>query len=332
MMSDPERIRLITVFGGSGFLGRYVVKALTKRGHRVRVAVRRPELANMVQPLGGSGQIHVVQANLRSSESVKQALSGADGVVNLVGILQQTGRQTFKAVQSEGADTLAQAVKNAGIDSFVHVSALGADARSQSLYAQSKAFAEQAVLKAVPSAVIVRPSIIFGPGDSFFNRFATLARLLPVLPLAGAETLFQPVYAADVAEAVAQAIDGRVNTGQIYELGGPDIASLQNLVRQMLDIIGRKRLIVSLPAQIAKGQASIMELLDKLSLGLLPDELKLTRDQVILLQNDNIVSQQALQEGRDLSAFDIRPANIQSIVPSYLERFRKHGQFESRYS
>ncbi len=327
-MTDPARpFELVTVFGGSGFLGEYVVNALAKRGYRVRVAVRRPNAARTPEVFGMVGQVQAVQANLRYPESVRQAVRGADAVVNLVGILQRSGAQTFGAVQAEGARCVAEAAAAVGAR-LVHVSALGANLGSDSAYARSKAEGEAAVKTVRPDAIIVRPSLLFGPGDSFFNRFATLARMLPVLPLAGADTRFQPVYAADVAEAIARGVDGTAPVGRTYELGGPEIGTLRELVAYMLAVIERKRIVVALPQSVARLQATVMEAIDLVSLGLMPDEFKLTRDQVILLQRDNVVSDAAVAEGRTLEGLGIAPTAMEAIVPSYLVRFRKRGQFE----
>ncbi|MBV9077946.1 MAG: complex I NDUFA9 subunit family protein [Methylobacteriaceae bacterium] len=318
--------KLVTVFGGSGFLGRHVVRALAKRGCRVRVAVRRPHLAFYLQPLGVVGQIQLVQANLRFPDSVAAALDRADAVVNLVGILQESGRQTFATVQAGGARAVADATP-AGLP-VVHVSALGADPSSGADYARSKAAAEEAMLGRHPNAIVLRPSVLFGQGDSFFNRFASLARALPVLPLAGAETRFQPAWAGDVAEAVARGIDGTVAGGRVYELGGPEIRTLRELVDYVLQVTGRRRPIVALPFGAARLQARALELADTLALGLLPDMLKLTRDQVTLLETDNVVSAGAEREGRTFAGLGIQPQAPEAIVPSYLVRFRKTGQFE----
>lgn len=318
--------KLVTVFGGSGFLGRHVVRALAKRGYRVRVAVRRPNLGFFLQPLGVVGQIGLVQANLRYPDSVKRALDGADAVVNCVGILNETGRQTFGSLQAEGARLVAE-LTPAGVP-LVQVSAIGADAGSESAYARTKGRGEQAVLAARPDAVVVRPSILFGQGDSFFNRFGSLARALPVLPLAGADTRFQPVWAGDVAEAVARAVDGRVEAGRIYELGGPEIRTLRRLVEYVLSVTERKRPVVALPEPIARMQARALEIADALTFGLLPEELKLTRDQLVLLRSDNVVSGQAIAEGRTLEGVGIAPRAMEAIVPGYLTRFRKTGQFD----
>lgn len=316
----------VTVFGGSGFLGRHVVRALAKRGYRIRVAVRRPDLANFLQPLGVVGQIVPVQANLRYPASIRRAAANADVVVNLVGILQESGRQSFNALQADGPGDIAGAA--APDARVVHVSALGANRDSPSAYARSKAVGEANVLAAKQDAVIFRPSVIFGPGDSFFNRFASLARVLPVLPIAGADTRFQPVFVGDVAEAIARAVDGTVAGGTVYELGGPEVRSLRELIGYVLDITERRRVLVPLPVRFATAQAMAMEILDLVSLGLLPDELKLTRDQVTLLQNDNVVSDEAVAEARTLPGIGISPEAIEAIVPAYLVRFRKTGQFD----
>lgn len=322
--------KLVTVFGGSGFVGRHVVRALAKRGYRVRAAVRRPDLAGHLQPLGVVGQIHAVQANLRYADSVQRAVDGADAVVNLVGILQEQGRQSFDAVQADGARAVAMAAAQAGIGNLVHMSAIGADASSASEYARTKATGEAAILAHVPGAVIMRASIIFGPEDGFFNRFASLARMLPVLPLVGGgETRFQPVYVGDVAEAIARAVDGAVAGGRIYELGGPEQKTFKELLAFVCEVTGRKRLLATLPFPLASLQAGVLEFVDKLTLGLLPDAIKMTRDQVILLKSDNVLSDEAVAQGRTLEGLGITPMSIEAIVPGYLWRFRKSGQFEA---
>ena len=328
-LSLPSQ-QLVTVFGGSGFVGRHVVRALVKRGYRVRVAVRRPDLAGFLQPLGTVGQIHAVQANLRYPESVAAAVKGAAAVVNLVGILQEGGRQSFTGVQANGARAVAQACAAAGISRLVQVSAIGAAPESGSLYARSKAEGEAAVQAAVPGAIVLRPSIVFGPEDGFFNRFAALARMLPALPLVGGgETKFQPVFVGDVAEAVALAVEGRVPEGRIYELGGPEVKTFRELVAYICDVTDRKPLLVPLPFSLARIQARLLETVDALSLGLLPDALKLTRDQVTLLESDNVVSDAAVAEGRSFEALGIAPVSVEAVVPSYLWRFRKTGQFDT---
>ena len=321
----PEPL-LVTVFGGSGFLGRYVVWALAKRGYRVRVAVRRPDLALFLQPLGKVGQIVAVQANIRYPDSVRRAVEHSDVVINLVGILQESGEQSFARVQAEGAGTIARAAAEIGAR-MIQVSALGADAESPSLYARSKALGEAEVLKARPDAVIIRPSLLFGVGDSFFNRFAKLTGLLPVLPLIGAETRMQPVFVGDVAEAIASAVDGKVAGGRVYELGGPEVATLEQLVRYLLSVTLRKCKVIALPWPAARLQAHALELADTVALGLLPQEFKLTRDQVVLLQTDNVVSEAAKSEGRTIEGLGITPTAIEAIAPGYLWTYRKAGQF-----
>ncbi|MFF8803236.1 MULTISPECIES: complex I NDUFA9 subunit family protein [unclassified Methylobacterium] len=321
----PET-QLVTVFGGSGFLGRHVVRALAKRGYRIRVAVRRPDLALFLQPLGKVGQIVAVQANLRFPDSIRRAVEHSDIVINLVGILQESGKQRFSKLQTEGAGEIARAAAAVGAK-LIHVSAIGADAKSPSIYARSKALGEAEVLKACPDAVIFRPSLVFGPGDGFFNRFAALATFLPVLPLAGAQSRFQPVFVGDVAEAVARAVDGAVPGGRVYELGGPEVNTLEYFVRYMLEVTMRRRAVLDLPEPAARIQARVIEFADMLTLGLLPANLKLTRDQVTLLQSDNVVSEAAKAEGRSIEALGIQPTAVEAVVPGYLWRFRKAGQF-----
>ncbi|MFE1600713.1 complex I NDUFA9 subunit family protein [Methylobacterium sp. ID0610] len=318
--------QLVTVFGGSGFLGRHVVRALAKRGYRIRVAVRRPDLAQFLQPLGRVGQIVAVQANLRDAASIARATEHADVVINLVGILQESGNQRFQRLQADGAGAVARAAASVGAR-MVHVSAIGADPASPSVYARTKAEGEANVLAACPDAVIIRPSIVFGPGDTFFNRFAGLARLLPVFPLAGAETRMQPVFAGDVAEAIALAVDGKAKPGTVYELGGPETLTLQQLVDYTLQVTMRRRVVLPLPGPAARLQARALEIVDALTLGLLPDSLKLTRDQVLLLERDNVVSEAAKAEDRTFAALGIVPTAIEAVVPGYLWRFRKAGQF-----
>lgn len=313
---------LVTVFGGSGFLGRHVVRALAKRDYRVRVAVRRPELAGHLQPLGRVGQIHAVQANLRYPASVEAAMRDAHAVVNLVGILTESGAQTFNAVQAEGAATVAKAAAGAGAQ-LVHVSAIGADENSASAYARAKAEGEKAVLTALPTATIMRPSVVFGPEDDFTNRFAALARVSPVLPLiGGGATRMQPVYVGDVAEAIADAIDGKAKAGAVYELGGPEILSFREILDIILDITDRTRTMVSLPFGLAKLQAAFLQFA--------PGALKLTADQVELLRHDNIVSEAATAEGRTLQGLGITPDSLEAIGPQYLWRFRPAGQFQRK--
>jgi uncharacterized protein YbjT (DUF2867 family) len=329
MTAPITKDHLVTVFGGSGFLGRYVIQTLARRGYRVRAAVRRPELASHLQPMGVVGQIHSVQANLRFPDSVRAAMVGASTAINLVGILKQSGRQTFSKVQTEGAEAVARAAAEAGA-AMIHVSAIGADAQSKGQYGRTKAEGEARVLAACPNAVIFRPSIIFGPGDSFFNRFASLARMLKVLPIARPDAKFQPVFAGDVAEAIARAVGGEVEGGRIYELGGPEIYSFRELVEYVLHVTERRGMVLPMPDAGARLQAGVTEFLDKISLGLMPQNLVLTRDQLQMLDSDNVVSQAAIEEGRTLADLGILPTTVEAIVPSYLERFRPRGQFKMR--
>ncbi|OPF95741.1 complex I NDUFA9 subunit family protein [Rhodopseudomonas palustris] len=309
---------LVTVFGGSGFLGRHVVSALARRDYRIRVAVRRPELAGHLQPLGRVGQIHAVQANLRYPESVAAAMRGSHVAINLVGILAEGGAQKFDAVQGSGAATVAQAAASVGAR-MVHVSAIGADANSPARYARSKAAGEQAVLAAVPQATIFRPSVVFGPEDQFTNRFAMLARMSPVLPLVGADTKLQPVYVGDVATAIADAVDGLAKPGATYELGGPEELTMREIMRIILQTTDRNPLLVPLPFGLASLQAMLLQFA--------PGAFKLTPDQVRMLEVDNVVSEAAKSAGLTLQGLGIQPDSLQAIVPSYLWRFRKTGQF-----
>jgi len=312
---------LVTVFGGSGFLGRHVVRALANRQYRIRVAVRRPELCGHLRPMGRVGQIHAVQANLRFPQSVAAAARDADVVVNLVGILFERGRQRFDAVQAEGAQAVALAAKAAGAR-LVHVSAIGADENSPSHYARSKAAGERLVLAADGAATIMRPSIVFGPEDDFFNRFAALACLSPALPLVGGgHTRFQPVFAGDVGEAIAKSVDGDTKLGAIYELGGPDVRTFKELMAFVLATIERRRLLVPVPFGLMKLGAAFLQYLPKPPI---------TPDQVDLLKRDNVVADAVRRDGRTLEGLGILPESMVAIVPSYLWRFRKTGQFSDR--
>ena len=307
---------LVTVFGGSGFLGRHVVRALANRGYRIRVAVRRPELCGHLRPMGRVGQIHAVQANLRYPDSVKAAVRDADAVVNLVGLLFERGNQRFDAVMTAGAEAVARAAVGAPL---VHVSAIGADENASSHYARAKGQGEQRVLAAQSEAIIVRPSIVFGPEDDFFNRFAALARLAPALPLpGGGHTRMQPVFAGDAAAAVAKAVDGDLKPGTIYELGGPDVRTFKQLMEFVLATIQRRRLLVPVPFTLMTLQAMFLQFLPKPPI---------TPDQVELLKVDNVVSDAAKRDGRTLEGLGIAPESIEAIVPTYLWRFRKTGQF-----
>jgi len=310
---------LITIYGGSGFIGRHVVRAIAKTGARMRVAVRRPELALHLQPLGDVGQINAVQANVRFPDSLLAAADGADAVINLVGILFPTGKQTFKAVQDEGARHVAEAARAAGAKALVHISAIGASPDAPSVYARTKAAGEAAVKDVYPGAVILRPSIVFGPEDDFFNRFAKLARIAPALPLiGGGKTRFQPVFAGDVAKAVIAGLTGNANASAPYELGGPEVLTLKEVMERVLAYSMRKRLLVPEPFWLAKLQAAFLQWLPKPPL---------TIDQVRLLQSDNVVSEAATKAGRTLEGLGIEPVAVAAVVPDYLEQFRPRGQF-----
>ena len=313
---------LVTVFGGSGFLGRHVVRALAKRDYRLRIGVRRPDLAGHLQPLGKVGQIHAVQANVRYPASVEAAVRGASVVINLVGILAEGGAQTFDAVQAKGAATVAQAAAAVGAR-VIHVSALGADADSASRYARAKAAGEAAVREAAPEAIIFRPSVVFGPEDDFTNRFASMARMMPVLPLiGGGTTQMQPVYAGDVATAIADAANGLAKKGATYELGGPEIMTLREIFTAILEITDRKRMFVPLPFGLANLKALLLQFA--------PSPLTLTRDQVTLLRQDNVVSDAAKSAGLTLEGLGITPDSLEAIAPQYLWRFRPMGQFQRK--
>lgn len=312
---------LVTVFGGSGFLGRHVVRALARAGYRIRVAVRRPELAGHLQPLGMVGQIHAVQANIRHAGSVAAAMRDASVAVNLVGILFERGRQRFDAVQTQGAVTVAQCAATEGAR-LIHVSAIGADEQSPSEYARSKAGGEKLVRTAAPAAIIMRPSVLFGPEDAFFNRFAALARYSPVLPLVGGgHTRFQPVFVGNVAEAIAKAVHGAARPGTTYELGGPEILTFREIMDFILATVERRRLLVPVPFWLARLKGQFLQYL--------PTPL-LTPDQVELLRTDNVVSDLAGAENRTLSGLGIEAEGIATVVPTYLWRYRKSGQFRPR--
>jgi uncharacterized protein YbjT (DUF2867 family) len=313
---------LVTVFGGSGFLGRHVVRALCKRDYRIRVAVRRPELAGYLQPLGKVGQIHAVQANLRYPASVAAAMRDSHVAINLVGILTESGGQTFEAVQAKGAEAVAAAASAEGAR-VVHVSAIGADADSASAYARAKAAGEAAVLTASPSATILRPSLVFGPEDQFTNRFASMARMSPAIPLVGGGlTKMQPAFVGDVATAVADAVDGKTKPGATYELGGPEVLTMREIMETILDITDRDRALVSLPFGLAKILAMFLQFA--------PGALKLTADQVELLRVDNVVSDAAKAAGLTFEGLGIAPDSLEAIAPQYLWRFRPAGQFERK--
>jgi uncharacterized protein YbjT (DUF2867 family) len=320
-MTTKSKIEtLVTVFGGSGFLGRHVVRALANRGYRIRVAVRRPGLAGYLQPMGRVGQIHAVQANLRYPDSVAAALRDADVAVNLVGLMLQSGRQRFDALMAEGAETVAKAASAIGAP-LIHVSSLSADPNSTSHYARAKAEGEERVRAAQSAAIIARPSVIFGPEDDFFNRFGAMARLSPALPLVGGgHTRMQPVFAGDVAAGVAKAVDGDLKPGTTYEFGGPDVQTFRELMEFVLATVGRRRLLLPIPFGVMKVQAAVLQVL--------PNP-PITPDQVELLRHDNVVSDDAKRAGRTLEGLGLIPESIEAVVPSYLWRFRKTGQFQT---
>ncbi|WP_160007243.1 complex I NDUFA9 subunit family protein [Rhizobium sp. 18055] len=311
---------LVTVFGGSGFVGRHVVRALAKRGYRIRVAVRRPDLAGFLQPLGNVGQISFVQANLRYRNSVDSAVEGASYVVNCVGILFEAGRNSFEAVQEFGGRAVAEAARGVGAK-LIHLSAIGANGTSDSSYARTKGRAEAAIHSIVPDAIIYRPSIVFGPEDNFFNKFAGMARTAPVLPLiGGGKTKLQPVYVIDVAEAVAKAVDGQVAGGKIYELGGPEVLTFRECLEAMLKSTARTNRFVSLPFGVASLLGSVASMIPLIAPPI-------TADQVRLLKKDNVVSKEAEAEGRTLKGLGIMPTMVSSVLDSYLVHFRPHGQY-----
>lgn len=325
MAAAGGRNELVTILGGPGFVGRYAVRELARDGFRIRAGSRRPDLAGHLQPMGDVGQIQPVQANLRFPDSVARTVEDADVVINAVGILAPTGAQSFKAVHVDGARAVAAAAKAAGARRLVHISAIGASSSSPSHYARTKAEGEAAVLEAFPDAIVLRPSIVFGPEDEFFNRFAAMARISPALPLiGGGQTRFQPIFVGDVAAAIAAAVKGAGTPGTIYELGGPEVLSFRELMERTLAYADRKRMLISLPFWMAKLQALLT--------WPLPNALRpLTVDQVRLLQADNVVSADAIKEGRTLAALGVgAPETIGSVVPGYLERFRTKGQY-SRY-
>lgn len=316
---DPNELPLVTVFGASGFVGTQVVQLLARKGYRIRAAVRRPDLAGHLRMPGSVGQIVPIQANVRNAASVLRAVEGAGIVINLVGIGVQSGAQKFDAVNADGARTVAEAARTAGATTLVHVSGLGLTADSDSDFARSKAAGEAAVQEAFPQAVIIRPSVIFGPGDGFFTRMGTFARMLPILPLIGAEARMQPVYVGDVAEVIGRAAVSEIKNGRVYELGGPEIETNRQLWQRVLRETGRNNTLMP----VSQGFASLLAL----PMSLLPNP-PLTADQVVLLGKDNVVSEAASKEKRTLLGLGMTPVAMETILPTYLWRFRKTGQFE----
>ena len=320
--------RLATVFGGSGFVGRYIVQAYARAGWRVRAAVRRPDLANFLTTYGAVGQVQPVQANVRYPASVEAAVKGADIVVNACGIQRETGRQNFEAVHVFGAEAIARAAKAGGARAFVLISGIGSDPGSSNPYIQSKARGEAATRAAFPEASILRPSVVFGPEDEFFNRFANLARFLPVLPaFAGGDARLQPVYAGDIGLAAAKAIDATLKGGVTYDLGGPEVMTLREAMETALRFADRRRAIAPLPYSLSRLMARGTEIASALSLGLFPAMLTTTVDQVDLLREDNVVSAAALAEGRTFAGLGLAPRGVETVLPAYMSRFRKTGQY-----
>ena len=313
--------KLVTIFGGSGFVGRYVARRMAKEGWRVRVAVRRPNEALFVRPYGVVGQVEPVFANIRDDASVRAALLGSDAVVNCVGILAETGKNRFDAVQAEGAGRIARIAAEEGATRLVHISAIGADEGSNSGYARSKALGEAAVLEAFPDAMILRPSIVFGPEDQFFNRFAGMTRMGPILPVVGADTKFQPVYVDDVAQAAVKGVLG-TSEGGVYELGGPEVLSFRAMMQMMLEVIRRRRLILNVPFFVARLMGTSLDLVQTLSLGLIRNGL-LTRDQAVQLANDNVVG----PEMRGFADLGITPTGAEAVLDEYLWPYRSGGQY-----
>ena len=314
--------KLAVVFGGSGFVGRNVVRELARRGWRVRVAVRRPHLAQFLRPMGAVGQIQLKQCNVRYRPSVEDALIGADAVINLVGLLFQNGRQEFNSVQAMGSATIAKLAADAGVKTFVQLSAIGADSASESLYARSKGEGERAVCDAIPTATILRPSIVFGAEDSFFNKFATMARFSPMLPLVGGgQSKFQPVYVDDLADAICAALERPEAAGKTYEIGGPRSYSFRELMELMLSETGQRRVLVPIPFLVASWIGFVAQIIGRLPFM----EPLLTQDQVKLLKHDNVVDMSgAVGTIADLG---VEPHTVESVLPSYMVRYRRYGQF-----
>lgn len=315
--------KLVTIYGGSGFVGRYITQQLAKEGWRVRVAVRRPNEALFVKPYGAVGQVEPILCNIRNDESVRAAMVGADAVVNCVGILNEVGKNKFESVQAEGAGHIARIAAEEGVQTLVHISAIGADQNSDSEYQRTKAKGEASVQAAFPNAVILRPSVVFGFEDQFFNRFADMARRGPILPLVGAETKFQPVYAGDVAKAAVKGVLGQAAPG-IYELGGPEVRSLRDMVRGILHEIRRRRLVINLPFWVGSLMGGILDTVQAITFGLLKNTV-LTRDQVRNLRRDNVVGEGA----RTLADLGIEPTYFEAVVPGYLWRYRPSGQYDA---
>lgn len=314
--------KLVTIFGGSGFVGRYIARRMAKEGWRVRVAVRDVNNAHFVRPYGVVGQVEPVFCNIRDDASVAAVTEGADAVVNCVGVLDEIGKNTFAAVQAEGAERIARIAASLGVAKMVHISAIGADAEAASEYARTKAEGEAGVLAHMPDAMILRPSIVFGPEDDFFNRFASMSRMGPVLPVIGAETKFQPVYVDDLAAVAVMGVTGQA-AGGVYELGGPDVHSFRVLMELMLDVVRRRRMIVNIPFFAANAMANVFAVVRAISLGLVKGPV--TKDQIINLGIDNVAS--GALPGFD--ALGMRPTSLKAVLPDYLWRFRPSGQYDA---
>ncbi|MDQ2094291.1 complex I NDUFA9 subunit family protein [Rhodalgimonas zhirmunskyi] len=314
--------KLVTIYGGSGFVGRYIAQQLAERGWRIRVAVRRPNEALFVKPYGVVGQVEPILCNIRDDASVAAAMQGADAVVNCVGTFDAGGKNNFDAVQDKGAERVAEAAAAAGVKTLVHLSALGIDRDEESRYAASKRAGEEAILKHFPSAMILRPSVVFGPEDGFFNRFASMSRLGPVMPMFGAKTLFQPVYVEDVAAAAVKGVEGEASG--IYELGGPEVKPLRGWINEILSVVKRRRLVLNQPFWIGKVMAWFLDVGSMATGGLVRNSI-LTRDQIKQLQVDNVVSEGA----KGFADLGIEPIAPEVIIPSYLWRYRPNGQYDA---
>ena len=310
--------KLVTIYGGSGFVGRYVARRMAKQGWRVRIAVRRPNEAIFLKPYGAVGQVEPVMCNLRDEASVAAAMRGADAVVNCVGILNEIRKNKFDTIQAEGAARVARLAAASGVKTLVHISALGGD---ESNYGRTKAEGEAAVLEAFPSAMVLRPSILFGPEDSFFNFFALMARFGPILPIVGGNTRFQPVYVDDVAAAAVKGVNGEASG--VYELGGPEVETFKELMQRMLNVTYRSRLILNVPFFIARIMGGALDLVQSVTGGLIENKL-LTRDQAKNLERDSVVAEGA----QGFAALGIAPTPMSAVLADYLWRFRPHGQFD----
>lgn len=319
----PNVVPIVTIFGGSGFIGRYIAQRMARAGWRVRVAVRRPNEAGFVRPYGVVGQVEPIQANIRDEASTRRAIAGATAVVNCVGLLGEAGKQTFEAVMVEGAGRIARIAAEEGVQRLVQISAIGADPESDSAYARAKGRGEAAVLAAFPAATILRPSVVFGDGDGFFRKFAGIARVAPVLMVPSPKTKFQPVYVDDVAAAAVAAITTEAAPG-VYELGGPRVASLGKLVDEMLRVIRRKRWLFAMPEGLARTQAWVFDTAQRASFGLFTNGL-MTADQVRLLAKDNVVASDA----KGLADLGVQPTAMEAVLDSYLYVYRPHGQYDA---